>query len=354
VSSFLLPCADRIDHSVSSHSIKKKKTKRKEHLLSRSDASPSPPLCDIYWRRSREKRRASNRKVNIEKKFPHFGCDPFRFVIFVVLAFGDAWSVVLFWQASFFVVGVTCESRTLSGRQLQLRFSPSVLWNLTTIPHLHVALGLFSCDKTRGVRCAEMPKRRVKVSSFYRSDGTSATTSPVLTGEPHGALACFSGDFDETLPYEAKVKRNRFRDIEDVMDYTGREVDSEHFRAIEDIMNSTGRKVKESHFRTIEDIMNLTEQKVKGNHFRSIVDIMSSSGPIKATEDGALVSYEEEFGKIVPYEGKVKRKHFWAKVDTGKEYCLDEETKKLRGRIDSFMDVMDKVQGIATISVLYS
>ena len=87
-----------------------------------------------------------------------------------------------------------------------------------------------------------------------------------------------------------------------------------------------------------------TGRKVEEDNFRFIVDIMSSGGLI---QDGYLVSSKQEFdNKIV--------KPFRAKVDKGKEGCLDEETKILRGRIKSFMAAMGELIGIATISVLYS
>uniref|UniRef100_A0ACD5YGM4 Uncharacterized protein n=1 Tax=Avena sativa TaxID=4498 RepID=A0ACD5YGM4_AVESA len=110
--------------------------------------------------------------------------------------------------------------------------------------------------------------------------------------------------------------------------------------------------------------LDLIIQKIK------VLDINKSDDTGTPEPHGALVPYKEEFGAIVPYEGKGKRKHARVKVnldpvttlmwkllmepdmvdgseemDKDKEKWLDEERKIFRGRIDSFIARMHLVQG---------
>lgn len=114
------------------------------------------------------------------------------------------------------------------------------------------------------------------------------------------------------------------------------------------------------------DPLDLIIQKIK------VLDINKFDGTQAPELHCALVPYKGEFGALVPYEGKVKRKRDRAKVnldpvtalmwkllmepdmvdgtegmDQDKEKWLDEERKIFRGRIDSFIARMHLVQGIA-------
>ncbi|CAM0945389.1 unnamed protein product [Alopecurus aequalis] len=112
------------------------------------------------------------------------------------------------------------------------------------------------------------------------------------------------------------------------------------------------------------DLLDLIIQKIK------ILDINKFDDTRAPELHGALLPYKGEFGALVPYEGKVKRKRDRAKVnldpvtalmwkllmepdmvdgsegmDQDKEKWLDEERKIFRGRIDSFIARMHLVQG---------
>uniref|UniRef100_A0A0D9Y1A0 HhH-GPD domain-containing protein n=1 Tax=Leersia perrieri TaxID=77586 RepID=A0A0D9Y1A0_9ORYZ len=112
------------------------------------------------------------------------------------------------------------------------------------------------------------------------------------------------------------------------------------------------------------DPLDLIIQKIK------VLDINKSEEPGTADPHGALVPYNGEFGPIVPFEGKSKRKRPRAKVDLDpvtalmwkllmgpdmsdgaegmdkdKEKWLDEERKIFQGRVDSFIARMHLVQG---------
>uniref|UniRef100_A0A0E0JFL6 HhH-GPD domain-containing protein n=1 Tax=Oryza punctata TaxID=4537 RepID=A0A0E0JFL6_ORYPU len=112
------------------------------------------------------------------------------------------------------------------------------------------------------------------------------------------------------------------------------------------------------------DSLDLVIQKIK------VLDINKSEDPVTAEPHGALVPYNGEFGPIVPFEGKVKRKRSRAKVDLDpvtalmwkllmgpdmsdcaegmdkdKEKWLNEERKIFQGRVDSFIARMHLVQG---------
>ncbi|KAF0911763.1 hypothetical protein E2562_012271 [Oryza meyeriana var. granulata] len=101
-----------------------------------------------------------------------------------------------------------------------------------------------------------------------------------------------------------------------------------------------------------------------------VLDINKSEDPGTSEPHGALVPYNGEFGPIVPFEGKVKRKRSRAKVNLDpvtalmwkllmgpdmsdgaegmckdKEKWLDEERKIFQGRVDSFIARMHLVQG---------
>ncbi|XP_040383773.1 protein ROS1A-like [Oryza brachyantha] len=101
-----------------------------------------------------------------------------------------------------------------------------------------------------------------------------------------------------------------------------------------------------------------------------VLDINKSEDPGITEAHGALVPYNGEFGPIIPFEGKVKRKRSRAKVDLDpvtalmwkllmgpdmtdsaegmdkdKEKWLDEERKIFQGRVDSFIARMHLVQG---------
>uniref|UniRef100_A0A0D3EL44 HhH-GPD domain-containing protein n=1 Tax=Oryza barthii TaxID=65489 RepID=A0A0D3EL44_9ORYZ len=112
------------------------------------------------------------------------------------------------------------------------------------------------------------------------------------------------------------------------------------------------------------DSLDIVIQKIK------VLDINKLEDPVTAEPHGALVPYNGEFGPIVPFEGKVKRKRSRAKVDLDpvtalmwkllmgpdmsdcaegmdkdKEKWLNEERKIFQGRVDSFIARMHLVQG---------
>ncbi|KAG8070719.1 hypothetical protein GUJ93_ZPchr0006g44608 [Zizania palustris] len=127
----------------------------------------------------------------------------------------------------------------------------------------------------------------------------------------------------------------------------------------------------QSHSRTISgaitpllDSLDAIIEKLK------LLNINKSDDTVSEVPKNALVPYEDKLGALVPFKGKVKKRHSRAKVnidpitnlmwnllmgpdmrdsaqgmDEDKEKFLEEERRVFRGRIDSFIARMHLVQG---------
>ncbi|KAL5213308.1 hypothetical protein ABZP36_024155 [Zizania latifolia] len=127
----------------------------------------------------------------------------------------------------------------------------------------------------------------------------------------------------------------------------------------------------QSHSRTISgaitpllDSLDAIIEKLK------LLNINKSDNTVSEVPKNALVPYEDKLGALVPFKGKVKKRHSRAKVnidpitnlmwnllmgpdmrdsaegmDEDKEKFLEEERRVFRGRIDSFIARMHLVQG---------